>query len=133
MIKNIFRVIFRNISRQKGFTFINVAGLAVGLAASLLILMWVMDELGYDKFNKNADNIYLVAQDQYYTGDRYRVPVTPFPCGPVWKQRIPEIREMTRWVRQPKLLFRLGEKVFYENAIRAVSYTHLTLPTKRIV
>ena len=131
MLKNIFRIIFRNISRQKGSTFINVAGMAVGMAASLLILMWVLDELSYDKFNKNAGNIYLVAQDQYYTGDRYRVPVTPYPCGPVWEQRIPEIREMTRWVRQSKTLFRQGEKVFYEDNVRAADptvFSVFTLP-----
>jgi hypothetical protein len=75
MIKNIFRIIYRNISRQKGFTIINVSGLAVGMAASLLILMWVMDELSYEGFNEHADQIYVVNQDQFYTGDRFRVHV----------------------------------------------------------
>ena len=93
MLKNIFRIIFRNISRQKGFTIINVTGLAVGLAASLLILMWVMDELSFENFNEHADQIYMVHQDQFYTGERFRVPVTPHPCAPVWKERIPEIKE----------------------------------------
>ncbi len=54
MIKNFFRITVRNIARQKGFTFINVTGLAVGLAASLLILLWVQDEFSFEKFNLNA-------------------------------------------------------------------------------
>ncbi len=119
MIKNIFRIIFRNISRQKGFTFLNVTGLAVGMAASLLILMWVMDELSFENFNEHAGQIFMVNQDQFYTGDRFRVQVTPHPCAPVWKERIPEIRETTRLVMLPKLLFSIGDKVFFETQIKA--------------
>jgi putative ABC transport system permease protein len=60
MIQNFFKIAFRNISRHKGFTFINVTGLAIGLTASLLILLWVQDEFSYEKFNLNAKNIYRV-------------------------------------------------------------------------
>lgn len=95
MIQNFFRITVRNISRHKGFTFINVTGLAVGLAASLLILLWVQDEMSYEKFNLNAENIYRVEEDQFYSGARYHVTVTPHPSGPVWKQKIPEIKEQT--------------------------------------
>ncbi|MEI7500701.1 MAG: ABC transporter permease [Bacteroidota bacterium] len=119
MIKNIFRIIFRNISRQKGFTIINVTGLAVGLAASLLILMWVMDELSYENFNEHAGQIYMVNQDQFYTGERFRVAVTPHPCAPVWKERIPEIKEASRIVFLPRMLFRIGDKVFFETQVKA--------------
>ncbi len=119
MLKNIFRIIFRNISRQKGFSIINVAGLAVGLAASLLILLWVMDELSYENFNEHAGQIYMVNQDQFYTGDRFRVAVTPHPCAPVWKERIPEIKETARIVFLPKMLFRIGDKVFFETQVLA--------------
>ena len=119
MIKNIFRIIFRNISRQKGSTIINVTGLAVGMAASLLILMWVMDELSYENFNEHAGQIYMVNQDQFYTGERFRVPVTPHPCAPVWKERIPEIRETARLVMLPRMLFRIGDKVFFETQVKA--------------
>jgi ABC-type antimicrobial peptide transport system permease subunit len=131
MMKNIFRIIFRNISRQKGFTIINVTGLAVGMAASLLILMWVMDELSYENFNEHAGRIYMVNQDQFYTGDRFRVQVTPHPCAPVWKERIPEIRETSRLVVLPKLLFRIGDKVFFETQIKAADsgmFRVFTLP-----
>jgi putative ABC transport system permease protein len=119
MFKNFFLVAFRNISRHKAFTFINVTGLAIGLAASLLILLWIQDELSYDKFNKNAGYIYRVEEDQFYSGERYHVTVTPFPSGPVWKEKIPEIREQTRINRLSRLLFRKEDKVFFENAVIA--------------
>ena len=119
MIHNFFRIAFRNISRHKGFTLINVLGLAVGLAASLLILLWVQDEMSFEKFNLNAENIYRVEEDQFYSGERYHVTVTPHPSGPVWKEKIPEIKEQTRINRLPRLLFRQEDKVFFESAIIA--------------
>jgi putative ABC transport system permease protein len=119
MIRNFFRIAFRNISRHKVFTFINVTGLAVGLAASLLILLWVQDELSYDKFNRNGKNIFRVEEDQFYSGERYHVTVTPHPSGPVWKEKVPEIKEQTRLNRLPRILFRQEDKVFFESLIAA--------------
>jgi putative ABC transport system permease protein len=119
MIKNFFLITFRNISRHKVFTFLNVAGLATGLAASLLILLWVQDELSFERFNVDAKNIYRVEEDQFYSGQKYHVTVTPHPAGPEWKQKIPEIKEQTRLNRLPRILFRQGDKVFFENTLVA--------------
>jgi putative ABC transport system permease protein len=117
MVKNFFRIAIRNIFRHKGFTFINVTGLAVGLTASLLILLWVQDEFSFETFNLNAENIYRVEEDQFYSGQRYHVTVTPHPSGPVWKEKIPEIKEQTRINRLPRVLFRQEDKVFFEPSI----------------
>ena len=68
MIKNYLKVALRNIRRHKGFSFINIAGLAIGLACCLLITIWVLDELSYDKFHENAANLYRVEEDQHYSG-----------------------------------------------------------------
>lgn len=128
MIKNFFKIALRNIVRTKGTAFINVTGLAIGLAASLLILLWVQDELSFERFNKNAGEIYRVEEDQFYSGARYHVTVTPYPSGPVWKQRIPEIKEQTRvhpWI--PRLLFRNGDKLFFETSIIAADSTFLNI------
>ncbi len=119
MIKTFFRLASRNIVKHKGFAFINIFGLAIGLTASLLILLWILDELSYDKFNLNAKNIYRVEEDQFYSGERYHVTVTPHPSGPVWKEKIPEIRLQTRINRLPRTLFRQDEKVFFESSIIA--------------
>lgn len=134
MIKNFFRIAVRNISRHKGFTFINVTGLAVGLAATLLILLWVQDELSYEKFNINGDSIFRVEEDQFYSGQRYHVTVTPVPAGPVWKEKIPEIKDQVRinlWL--PRVLFKYDDKIFFESAIAAADSNLLkifTLPLR---
>jgi predicted permease len=120
MIKNFFRIAIRNILKNKGISLINVAGLAIGLAASVLILLWIQDELSFEKFNLNAKSIYRVEEDQFYSGERFHVSVTPHPAGPVWKAKIPEIKEQTRvhpWL--PRLLFRQADKVFFESSIIA--------------
>ncbi len=134
MIRNYFRVAIRNITRHKVFTFLNIAGLAIGISASLLILLWVQDELSYDKFNKKAGNIYRVEEDQFYSGERYHVTVTPQPSGPVWKEKIPEIVEQARINRLPRILFRNEDKVFFESAIVASDsglFNMFTLPLLR--
>jgi len=131
MIRNFLLTAVRNISRHKGFTFINVTGLAIGLAASLLILLWVQDELSFDRFHENAGSIYRVEEDQFYSGERYHVTVTPHPSGPVWRERIPEIIDQTRINRLPRLLFRTGDNVFFESAVVAADsglFKIFTLP-----
>jgi putative ABC transport system permease protein len=119
MIKNICRLAWRNVFRNKVFAFLNITGLAVGLTASLLILLWIQDELSFEKFNANAENIYRVEEDQFYSGEKYHVTVTPHPSGPVWKEKIPEIKEQTRINRLPRILFRQDDKVFFESSIIA--------------
>jgi len=134
MIRNYFRVALRNIARHKVFTFLNVAGLAIGMAASLLILLWVQDELSYDRFNKKGEHIYRVEEDQFYSGARYHVTVTPQPSGPVWKEKIPEIVEQARINRLPRILFRNEDKVFFESTIVASDsglFNMFTLPLLR--
>jgi len=131
MIRNFLLTAIRNISRHKGFTFINVTGLAIGLAASLLILLWVQDELSFDRFHENVASIYRIEEDQFYSGERYHVTVTPHPSGPVWRERIPEIIDQTRINRLPRLLFRTGDNVFFESSVVAADsglFKIFTLP-----
>jgi predicted permease len=128
MKTNFFKIAIRNISKNKFFTVLNVTGLAIGLAASLLILLWVQDEFSFEKFHRAAGEIYRVEEDQFYSGETYHVTVTPFPSGPVWKQKIPEITEQVRihpWL--PRTLFRNGDKVFYESSLIAADSTFFNI------
>lgn len=120
MIKNYILTALRNILRQKGFSFINIFGLALGLACTLLILLWVQDEISYDRFHEKLDQLYRVVEDQYYSGATYHVTVTPYPSGPVWAEKIPEIKEAIRLQWTGGMLFRYEEKAFYEGGMRAV-------------
>ena len=68
MLKNYLKIAFRNLWKYKSFSAINIGGLAIGMAACLLILQYVSFKLSYDQFNKNAKDIYRVANDRYQNG-----------------------------------------------------------------
>ena len=63
MFTTYFKLAYRNLIKNKAFSIINISGLAIGLASSILILLWVQNELSYDKFHKNAGQIYRIACD----------------------------------------------------------------------
>ncbi|KPK85050.1 MAG: hypothetical protein AMS27_08420 [Bacteroides sp. SM23_62_1] len=127
MIKNYFLTAIRNILRYKGFALINILGLSIGIAATLFILLWVQDELSFDKFHQYADRLYQVEEDQYYSGEIYHVTVTPYPSGPVWKEEIPEIENASRYQWSYGMLFSYGEKAFYEDNCVAVDSTFFSM------
>jgi len=129
MFKNYITITLRNIIRHKGYSFINIAGLALGMSCCLLITLWVLDELSFDRFHENAANLYRVEQEQLYSGEPYHVNVTPYPMGPALKTDIPEVADATRYVRTGGMLVRYGEKAFFENAIWGVDPSFLTMFT----
>ena len=134
MIKNYLKIAFRNIRRHKGYSFINITGLAIGIACCLLITIWVLDELSYDKFHEKAASLYRVEENQDYSGRQFHVYQTPYPLAPALKEEIPEIKEATRYVYAGGLLMRQGEKAFFEDYIWAVdpSFLHMfTFPLIR--
>ncbi|OFX26454.1 MAG: hypothetical protein A2041_00495 [Bacteroidetes bacterium GWA2_31_9b] len=123
MIQNYLKIAFRNITRHKGFSFINIFGLALGITCALLIFMWVYDEVTFDKFHAQIDQIYRVEQDQFYNGESYHVNVTPYPSGEGWKLEIPEIEDAIRFAYTGNLLLKYDEKSFFESGIVAVDST----------
>ena len=127
MLKNYLLIAFRNIIKNIGFSLINILGLSIGITATLLILLWVQDELSFDRFHENAENLYQVEEDQYYSGEVYHVTVTPYPSGPVWKEEIPEIKDACRYQWPSGMLFRYGEKAFYEGGCVAVDQSFFSM------
>jgi len=115
MIKNYLIVTLRNLWRNKVFSFINIAGLAFGISCSLLIFLWVTDEMSMDNFHVNKDRLYKIMENQTYSGGQmYTFSSTPGPMAPVLKDRFPEIELSTRITWSERRLFQFGEKSFYE-------------------
>jgi len=127
MFRNYLKVTFRNILKHKGYSFINIAGLAIGLTCCLLITLWVLDELSYDKFHEKAPYLYRVEENQDYSGRNYHVNVTPYPLGAALKEEVAEIKDAVRVVYPGSVLMRYGGKVFFESNARAVdpSFFHM--------
>ena len=98
MFRNYLKFAFRNLKRHKIYSFINIFGLAVGMACAILILLWIQDELSYDRFHENANDIYRVVEKwQYSSGETDYNRVTPGPLAPVLKADYPEIIHSTRF------------------------------------
>ena len=81
MYKNYLKVALRNLWRNRTFSFINITGLAAGLAVCLLIALYVFDELNYDKYNKNADRIYRLDADISFNGTSFIASTSPRPLA----------------------------------------------------
>jgi len=114
MFRNFLRSAFRNLGRHIGFSIINIAGLAIGLTACLLIGLFVRDEQQYDKFVPGSENIYRVYQKS--KGDVNNIIATAPPAFAVaLKQNFPEVEEAVRVMAiNSKLLFEATDKKLYE-------------------
>ncbi len=97
MIKNYVKMAFRSLMKNKGFTFINIGGLALGLATCLLIVFYVFDELSYDRFNTKADRIYRVNNDIKFGGNTNSYAQSPAPAAAAMKADFPEIEQVLRF------------------------------------
>jgi len=96
MIKNYLKIALRNIGRNKVSSFINIAGLAIGIACVIFILFYVQDELRYDRFFKQADRIYQVNVEGNLGGQEFLSGTTPPPAGAALQTTFPEVETYTR-------------------------------------
>ncbi len=117
MIKHYFKIAFRNLWKNKGFSAINIIGLAVGLATCLLMLFYVTDELSYDKFNEKADRIYRVDGDIKFGGNHFVLAVAPDPMGPVLKNDFPQVEQYVRFRGYGGLLVKKGNQNIAEDRV----------------
>jgi len=113
-----FKIALRNILKNPGYSVINIAGLAIGMACSLMILLWVTHELSYDRFHENADNIYRVVQEVHFTDHTTTWAITQGPLGPHLKEDFPEVISYTRFAIN-EFLLTYGDKSFDETVVLA--------------
>ena len=111
MIKNYLKMAYRNLMRHRVFSLINISGLALGMTCSILILLWVRDELSYDRFHDNTDQLYRVMGTQHYPGaDDLTVEAGPGNLGPALKKELPEVADAIRVSWDSDNLFSYGDK-----------------------
>ncbi len=96
MIKNYFKIAFRNLKKNKGYSVINIMGLAIGLATCLLITLYVTDELSYDRFWPNAERIYRINTDIKFGGGDLHMTQTSDMMGGLLKKDYPQVQEYAR-------------------------------------
>jgi putative ABC transport system permease protein len=108
MFRNYLKIAFRSLRKSKGFTALNVIGLAAGLGVCLLIVLYVTDELSYDRYNVNADRIYRIDEDLHFNNTTYDAVTTSKFFGPTLVASYPKIQQMVRFRNPGDLLVRKG-------------------------
>ncbi len=96
MLRNYFKITFRNLRKNKGYTALNITGLAIGLACFMLIALYVADELSYDRFYADADRIYRINSDIKFGGSELKLAVCSDPMGATLKKDYPQVESYTR-------------------------------------
>ena len=127
MFRNYITIALRNLRRHKGYSFINIAGLTLGLSIFLLISVWVTHEFSYDRFHKNAASIYRINTQRHfpdYVTYSFR---TPGPLSPLLKDTYPEIQEAARFAWTGERVVRYRDNAYYENFILTVDPAFLRL------
>jgi len=124
MFKNYFKVAIRNIQRHKTYLFINISGLAVGIACSMLILFWIQNELSYDRFHKNAERMYRIACKGSLGNSTFDYTLTSAPLAQTLINHYPEVEGAVRILDIeliiPNTRVTYGDKSFSEQNILAV-------------
>ncbi len=122
MLKNYLKIAFRNLIKHKGYTLINVLGLAIGIGACMLILLYVQDELRYDNFHENGDKIIRIIDHWTADGITEQLAVVPFPAGKTLQMEHPEIVENVVRMYRPsswgnQVVVRYEDKSFVEPGV----------------
>lgn len=129
MFKNYLKVAIKNIVRHKAFSFINIAGLAIGIACSIFILIWVQNELSYDKFNVNYREIYRVVAN---AGD-FKAAINPAPMAPELAAKMPGVKNYVRFTGPSTDVFQVDDRRFEEKRVFYADSTLLEVFTYPLV
>jgi putative ABC transport system permease protein len=133
MLKNYFKTAIRNFTRNKFYSSINIAGLAIGLATCLLIMLYVTDELNFDTFNSNADRIYRVNNDIKIGNIQLDLAQTPPLLGPEAVKQLPGVEQYTRLRRSGNLLVKKGNINLREDKVVYADSTLLRLFSLKMI
>ena len=131
MFRNHLKIAIRNLQKDRGFSIINIFGLAIGLATCLVITLFVMDELSYDQYNEKAQRIYRIEQNVHLNGNGFSSITVPFPMGLVLAKDYSQIEKVVRLVSDGNILVKKGNETIMEhNAVFADStlFEVFTLP-----
>ena len=117
MLRNFFKIAIRNIAKQKFYSALNILGLTIGMAGTLMAILYVSDELSYDQFHSDIDRMYRVGLHGKIAGQDIRVTSTCAPMSVALVAEIPEIDESIRISQRGNFIFTKDDKTFTEDEI----------------
>jgi len=114
MFKNLFKTAIRNILKDFGYSGLNILGLTIGIASALFLIIYISDELSYDRYHEKADRIYRVASHITETDDEFTWIIAQIPFAPQVIQDYPEVEHAVRFIDAGRSLYKYEDKEFYE-------------------
>lgn len=133
MLKNYFLTAWRNITKDRFYTFINIAGLAIGLTTAVFIMLYVIDELTYDKHHENHKRIYRLESFFTINNKDEKVAATQIPLGPTLKDEYPEIEEFVRLAPLGTMYFKAEGETIREDSIYLADSTLFKVFTHKMI
>jgi putative ABC transport system permease protein len=114
MLKNLLKISFRTILKDKTYSLINITGLTIGITCSLFLLMYILHEVSYDRYHENARNIYRVVSNIKETDNAFTWAVAQIPLAEELRDNYPEVKDAVRFFATGRTLYKNGESQFYE-------------------
>ena len=114
MIKNLLKTAIRHILKHPGYSFLNILGLTLGISSALFLIIYVSDEVSYDRYHENADRIYRVSSKITEPDDQFTWIIAQIPFGPQVVQDYPEVEASVRFIGMPQAFYKYEETEFRE-------------------
>ena len=133
MFKNLIKTAFRHITKHFGYSLLNILGLTLGISSALFLIIYVADEISYDRYHEKADRIYRVSSKITEPDDQFTWIVAQVPFGPQAVQDYPEIQSFVRFIPMPRALYKHEDKEFNEEDFYYVDSTLFEIFTYKLV
>jgi putative ABC transport system permease protein len=133
MLRNLVKIAFRNLLKDKAYSAINILGLTIGITCSMFLLMYIMDELSYDRYHVNAKNIYRIVSNIKEPDDAFTWAVTQRPMGVELRDNYPEIVNTVRFDATDRRRYRNGDLQFYEDQFYLADSTAFDMFTYKFI
>ena len=133
MLKNLLTIAFRTIRKDKAYSAINIIGLTIGITCSLFLLMYIIDELSYDRHHANANNIYRIVSNIKEPDNAFTWAVAQEPLAVELRDNYPEVKNVVRFNGFGKSLFKVGDKEFNETDFYLADSTAFDIFTHRFL
>jgi putative ABC transport system permease protein len=133
MLKNLIKTAFRHIIKHFGYSFLNILGLTLGITSAIFLIIYVSDEISYDRYHEKADRIYRVSSSIKEPDDQFTWIVAQLPFGPQVAHDYPEVQAVVRFINMPRALYKYEDKEFNEENFYYVDSTMFDMFTYKVL
>ena len=133
MLKNLIKTAVRHMLKHFGYSILNILGLTIGISSALFLIIYVTDEVSYDRYHEKADRIYRVSSKITETDDQFTWTVAQIPFGPQVVQDYPEVQSFVRFFNMPRAVYKYEDKEFNEENFYYADSTLFDIFTYKVI